>query len=159
MKWADLVKWSTMTHIESYPREVHSRPTMKFIHMSFHFHSGILKGCRFPAGLKWSALTLQQVSHLATYFVISRFILVHQIFSSSFDISYLFSDGYNISSNVFHPWSFDRDQNISEWLDSSWTITLHQHLHGNTLPHPITTFFWCDPTQRLFSPRWWHLTW
>jgi hypothetical protein len=26
MKWADLVKWSTMTHIELYPREVRGKP-------------------------------------------------------------------------------------------------------------------------------------
>jgi hypothetical protein len=29
MKWADLVKRSTMTHIELYPREVQGKPTMK----------------------------------------------------------------------------------------------------------------------------------
>jgi hypothetical protein len=52
MKWADLVKRSTMTHIELYPREVRGKPTMKFMQMFSHFHSGILKGCKFPAGLK-----------------------------------------------------------------------------------------------------------
>jgi hypothetical protein len=46
--------------------------------MFSHFHSGMLKGCRFLAGLKWSALTLRHVSHFDTYFVISLFILVHQ---------------------------------------------------------------------------------
>jgi hypothetical protein len=40
----------------------------------------MLKGCRFPAGLKWSALTLRHVSYSARYFAISRFILVHQKF-------------------------------------------------------------------------------
>jgi hypothetical protein len=52
MKWADLVKRSTMTHIELYPREVRGKPTMKSMQMFSHFHSGILKGCRFPVGLK-----------------------------------------------------------------------------------------------------------
>jgi hypothetical protein len=52
MKWADLVKRSMMTHIELYPREVRGKPTMKSIQMFFYFHSGMLKGCRFPAGLK-----------------------------------------------------------------------------------------------------------
>jgi hypothetical protein len=52
MKWTDLVKLSTMTHIESYPREVRGKPTMKYMQMFSHFHSGILKGCRFPVGLK-----------------------------------------------------------------------------------------------------------
>jgi hypothetical protein len=51
MKWADLVKRSIMTHIELYPHEVWGIPTMKSIHMFSHFHSGMLKGCRFPAGL------------------------------------------------------------------------------------------------------------
>jgi hypothetical protein len=80
IKWADLVKRSTMTQIELYPREVWGKPTMKPIHMFSHFHLGMLKGCRFLVGLKWSALTLRQVSHSNTYFAISRFILVHQKF-------------------------------------------------------------------------------
>jgi hypothetical protein len=67
-----------MTHIELYPCEVRGKPTMKSIQMFFHFHSGMLKGYRFPAGLKWSALTLRHVSHSDTYFTISLFILVHQ---------------------------------------------------------------------------------
>jgi hypothetical protein len=52
MKWANLVKRSTMTHIELYPHEVWGKPTMKSIHMFSHFHTGMLKGCRFPVGLK-----------------------------------------------------------------------------------------------------------
>jgi hypothetical protein len=36
MKWADLVK----------------RSTMKSIQMFSHFHSGMLKGCRFSVSLK-----------------------------------------------------------------------------------------------------------
>jgi hypothetical protein len=52
MKWSDLVKQSTMTHIELYPRELRGKPTMKSMQMFSHFHSGILKGCRFSAGLK-----------------------------------------------------------------------------------------------------------
>jgi hypothetical protein len=52
MKWADLVKRSTMTYIELYLREVRGKPTMKSMQMFSHFHLGILKGCRFPAGLK-----------------------------------------------------------------------------------------------------------
>jgi hypothetical protein len=80
MNWADLVKRSTMTHNELYPREVQGKPTMNSIQMFSHFHSGILKGCRFLAGLKWSALILRQVSHSDTYLAISHFILVHQKF-------------------------------------------------------------------------------
>jgi hypothetical protein len=52
MKWADLVKQSMMTHIELYPCEMRGKPTRKSIQMFSHFHSGMLKGCRFPAGLK-----------------------------------------------------------------------------------------------------------
>jgi hypothetical protein len=48
--------------------------------MFSHFHLGMLKGCRFPTGLKWSALIFWQVSHSDTYFAISRFILIHQKF-------------------------------------------------------------------------------
>jgi hypothetical protein len=44
MKWADLVKWSMMTYIKLYPREVRGKPTMKSMHMFSHFHSGMLKG-------------------------------------------------------------------------------------------------------------------
>jgi hypothetical protein len=80
MKWADLVKWSTMTHIELYSREVRCKPTMKSMQMFSHFYSRILKGCRFPAGLKWSAFIFWQVSYSDTYFAISHFILVHQKF-------------------------------------------------------------------------------
>jgi hypothetical protein len=53
---------------------------MKSIQMFFHFHSGMLKGCKFLVGLKWLALTLRQVSHSDTHFAISRFILIHQKF-------------------------------------------------------------------------------
>jgi hypothetical protein len=69
-----------MTHIELYPREVRGKPTMKSIQIFSHFHSGMLKGCRFPGGLRWSTLTLWHVSHSDTYFAISRFIRVHQKF-------------------------------------------------------------------------------
>jgi hypothetical protein len=69
-----------MTHIELYPCEVWGKPTIKSMQIFFHFHSGMLKGCRFSAGLKWSVLTLRQVSHSDTYFAISQFILVHQKF-------------------------------------------------------------------------------
>src|SRR6185369_17125723 len=77
-KCAVLVRQSTITHIESYPLEVLGKPTMKSILMSSHFQEGILRGCKGPAGLKWLALTLRQVSYSDTYFAISRFILVHQ---------------------------------------------------------------------------------
>jgi hypothetical protein len=52
MKWADLVMRSMMTHIELYPREVRGKLTMKSIQMLSHFHSGMLKGHRFPVDLK-----------------------------------------------------------------------------------------------------------
>jgi hypothetical protein len=52
MKWANLVKRFTMTHVELYPRKVRGKPTMKSIQMFSHFHSGMLNGCRFPTGLK-----------------------------------------------------------------------------------------------------------
>jgi hypothetical protein len=78
VKWADFIRRSTITHIELYPREVRSKFTIKSIHMFSHFHSGMLKDCRFPAGLRWSALTLRHVSHSDTYFAISLFILIHQ---------------------------------------------------------------------------------
>jgi hypothetical protein len=77
IKWADLVKRCTMTHIELYPHEVRGKSTMKSIQMLSHFHSGMLRCCRFPVGLKWSALTLRHMSHSDTYFTISLFILVH----------------------------------------------------------------------------------
>jgi hypothetical protein len=52
MKWADLVKRYTMTHIELYRHEVRGKPMMKSMRMFSHFHSRILKGCRFLTGLK-----------------------------------------------------------------------------------------------------------
>jgi hypothetical protein len=52
MKWADLVKRSTMIHIELYPREVRGKPTIKSMQMYSHFHLGMLKGYGFLAGLK-----------------------------------------------------------------------------------------------------------
>jgi hypothetical protein len=52
MKWANLVKRSLMTHIKLYPHEVRGKPIMKYMQMFSHFHLGMLKGCRFPTGLK-----------------------------------------------------------------------------------------------------------
>src|SRR6185312_3550668 len=77
-KWADFVRRSTITQIESYPFKVLGSPTMKSILIASHFHDGILRGCKGPADLKWLALTLLQMSHSNTYLAISRFILVHQ---------------------------------------------------------------------------------
>jgi hypothetical protein len=50
MKWADLVKRSTMTHIELYPREVRGKPTMKSMQMFSHFHSGDTQGLQVSDG-------------------------------------------------------------------------------------------------------------
>jgi hypothetical protein len=47
--------------------------------------------------------TLRHVSHSATYFAVSRFILVYQKFSSSLDTFCSFPGGWNIMSNEFHP--------------------------------------------------------
>ena len=69
---------STITQIESYPFVVGGNPTMKSILISSHFHEGISKGWSIPAGLRWLALTLRQISHSDTYLATSRFILVHQ---------------------------------------------------------------------------------
>jgi hypothetical protein len=69
-----------MTYIKLYPREVRGKPTVKSMQIFFHFHSGMLNGCRFLAGLRSSALTLRHVSHSDTYLAISLFILVHQKF-------------------------------------------------------------------------------
>jgi hypothetical protein len=52
MKWADIVKESTMTHIELYPHGVRGKFTRKSMQLFFYFHSRMLKGCRFSAGLK-----------------------------------------------------------------------------------------------------------
>jgi hypothetical protein len=52
IKWDDLVKRSTMTQLELCPRKMRGKLTMKSIQMFSHFHSGMLKGCRFPVGLK-----------------------------------------------------------------------------------------------------------
>jgi hypothetical protein len=41
-----------LTHIELYPREVGGKATRKSMQMFSHFHSGMLKGCRFPTSLK-----------------------------------------------------------------------------------------------------------
>jgi hypothetical protein len=78
MKWATFVKRPTMTHIESYLAWVQSNPTMKSILISSHFHSGIFRGCSKPASLWCSTFTHWQVSHRATYYVTSLFILYHQ---------------------------------------------------------------------------------
>ena len=51
-KWADFVRRSTITQIESYPFEVLGSPTMKSILISSHFHEGIFRGCKGPAVLK-----------------------------------------------------------------------------------------------------------
>jgi hypothetical protein len=52
IKLAELVKRSTMTHIELYPYEVRGKSTMKSMQMFSHFHSGMFKGYRFLSGLK-----------------------------------------------------------------------------------------------------------
>jgi hypothetical protein len=41
-----------VTHIELYPREVRGKPIIKSMQMSSNFHSRMLKGYRFPVGLK-----------------------------------------------------------------------------------------------------------
>ena len=51
---------------------------MKSIPILSHFHSGIAKGWRVPAGRWCSAFTRRQTSQFAIYWAISLFILVHQ---------------------------------------------------------------------------------
>jgi hypothetical protein len=144
MKWADLVKQSKMTHIELYPREVWGKPTMKSIHMFSHFHLGILKGCRFLAGLKWLALTRRQVSHSDTYFAISRFILVHQKF--------FFKSWYIL---LVPRWIEYREQwassMILQWSSKSFGAT-RQSLNHRT---PSTSYrkHWASPNSNL-RRRW-----
>ena len=48
IKWADLVRRSTMAQIESKPMEVRDKPTMKSIEISSYFQTGIGKGCKNP---------------------------------------------------------------------------------------------------------------
>jgi hypothetical protein len=109
MKWANFIRQSTITHIESCSHEVRGKPIIKSMQMSSHFHSGILKGCSFPVGLKWSALTLLHVSHSAMYLAICRFILIHQkLFFNSWYI--LFVPGWieyleQCASSIILRWS------------------------------------------------------
>src|SRR5207253_7692221 len=42
MKWATLVRRSTITHMESYPDWVRGNPTIKSMLISSHFHSGVM---------------------------------------------------------------------------------------------------------------------
>jgi hypothetical protein len=79
-KWADLVSRSMITHIESLPFWVIGSLVIKSILISSHFHLGTDNDCNRPAGFMWIALTLQQLSHLATYDAISFFIFVPQNF-------------------------------------------------------------------------------
>jgi hypothetical protein len=78
-KWADLGSRSIITQIESLPFCVIGSPILKSILISSHFHLCIDNDCNKLAGFMWIALTLQQLSLLATYTTIS-FILVHQNF-------------------------------------------------------------------------------
>jgi hypothetical protein len=80
MKWVVLVSLSTITQIEFFFLAVRSKPTMKSIIMSSHFHIGINKGWNIPADFKWLAFILWKVSHSDTYFDISTLILDHQKF-------------------------------------------------------------------------------
>jgi hypothetical protein len=50
IEWVDLVKRSTITHIESTLRAVGGKPTMKSMLISSHFQSGILRGYNNPLG-------------------------------------------------------------------------------------------------------------
>ena len=51
---------------------------MKSMEISSHFQIGMGKGYKYHGVCMWSALTLPQVSHSTTYWVISCFILDHQ---------------------------------------------------------------------------------
>ena len=77
-KWADLVRRSIMTQIESYPFAVWGKPITKSIEISSYFQTGIGKGCRNLGVRIWSALTLPQMSHSEMYLVVSYFIFSHQ---------------------------------------------------------------------------------
>jgi hypothetical protein len=44
MKWADLESRSTITQIESNLWAVNDKPTVKYMLLSSHFHSGLLNG-------------------------------------------------------------------------------------------------------------------
>jgi hypothetical protein len=131
-----------MTHIELYPCEVRGKPTMKSMQMFSHFHLGMLKGSRFPTGLKWSALTLQHVSHSDIYFSISRFILVHHKF--------FFKSWYIL---LVPGWIEYREQwassMILRWSSKSFRIT-RRPLNHKTLSTSCRKH-WASPNSNL---RW-----
>jgi hypothetical protein len=112
--------------------------------MFSHFHSRILKGCRFPMGLKWSSLILQHVSHSDTYFTISRFILVHQKF--------FFKSWYIL---LVPEWIEYREQWASsmmfQWSSKSFRTT-RRSLNHRTLSTSYRKY-WASPDSILWR-RW-----
>jgi hypothetical protein len=144
MKWADLVKRSMMTHIELHPCEVWGQPTMKSMQMFSHFHSGMLKGCRFSVGLKWSALILRQVSHSDTNFAISRFILVHQKFFFKFWCILLVPR----SIEYHEQWT----SSMILWRSSMSFGTMRRSLNYRT-PSTSCRKHWASPNSNLWR-RW-----
>jgi hypothetical protein len=153
MKWADLVKRSTMTHIELYPREVWGKPTMKSMHMSSHFHAGMLKGCKFLMCLKWSALTLWQVSYSDTYFTIYRFILVHQ--------NFYFKSWYILLVLIWIEYREQWSSSMILWRSSKSFRTMRRSLNHRTLsasyrmhgasPNSNLRWRWHIPTSVLWA--------
>ena len=77
-KWADLVSWSTTTHIASCPVEVLGNPDTKSTAMQSHYHSGISNGCNIPDGFWCSTFTFWQTRQEAAYCATSFFIPGHQ---------------------------------------------------------------------------------
>jgi hypothetical protein len=159
IKWADLVRRSIMTHFELYPREVWGKPTMKSMQMFSHFHSGMLKGCRFLAGLKWSALTLWHVSPSNTYLVFPSSFLCTRNSSLCLDTFCWYRGGWSIYSNGPHPWSYGEAQHSLGPQGDPWTTDLPWSLVRNTVLPQTPAFVRCAPFRRPSSKRRWHLPW
>ena len=77
-KWVDLVSWSTMTHMASFPKVDRNNRTMKSMTIISHFHSGTTKGSRNLVGLVCSTLTCYHTKHLLTMQTMSLFMPFHQ---------------------------------------------------------------------------------
>ena len=78
IKWADLIRRSTMTHMTLFPFLVLGSFEIKSMVICSHFHSGISNGCNNPRGFWCSAFTNRHVIHRETKAAISLFMLSHQ---------------------------------------------------------------------------------
>jgi hypothetical protein len=141
IKWADLVKRSTITHIESTLWVVGCKPTMKSMLMSSHFQSKIEVVTILPASCSWLWPFYSYCIHTHSELSCTSFVST-RIVALDCDTSWCSRGEWSTSMYELRPIFFSWVLLTLAPQVDPWTIRFLPHPRGNSWPvgHLLTIF-------------------